>query len=77
MTLGMVKSSMNKKYAALTAIAALSIALTSAITQLGGSTPITPCPTEDSMNCYWDATLSGNGEGRSFLDIDGLAYYAD
>lgn len=37
----------------------------------------TPCATEDSTNCYWDADLAGNGEGRSFVDIDGTAYYQD
>lgn len=25
-----------------------------------------PCPTEDSTNCYWDATTQGNGAGTSF-----------
>lgn len=33
------------------------------------------CVTESSTNCYWDATTSGNGLGRSFVDIDGIAYY--
>lgn len=36
-----------------------------------------PCPTEDSTNCYWDASVQGNGEGRSFVDIDGTLYYQD
>lgn len=35
-----------------------------------------PCPLEDSTNCYWDASSSGNGVGSSFIDIDGTAYYA-
>lgn len=35
------------------------------------------CPTEDSTNCYWDATQHGNGYGNSFVDIDGTAYYLD
>ena len=35
----------------------------------------TPCATEDSTNCFWDAQHRGNGEGRSFLDIDGTAHY--
>ena len=33
-----------------------------------------PCATEDSLNCYWDASASGNGIGQSFIDIDGTAY---
>lgn len=37
----------------------------------------TACATEDSTNCYWDATLHGNGEGRSFIDIDGTLYFQD
>lgn len=30
-----------------------------------------PCITEDSENCYWDATTMGNGVGTSFVNIDG------
>jgi hypothetical protein len=29
----------------------------------------TPCPTEDSSNCYWDAGEAGNGRGHSFYAI--------
>ena len=32
----------------------------------------TPCATEDSdANCYWDAALRGNGEGSSFVVVEG------
>jgi hypothetical protein len=31
----------------------------------------TPCPTEDSANCYWDAQTRSNGKGDSFLDLGG------
>lgn len=37
----------------------------------------TPCEVEDSRNCYWDAGSSGNGEGQSFIDIEGVAYYVE
>ena len=37
--------------------------------------PTTPCVTEDSRDCYWDATIRGNGEGRSFWDIGGEVVY--
>lgn len=33
------------------------------------------CETEDSTNCYWDATVQGNGLGQSFVDINGTAHY--
>lgn len=33
------------------------------------------CATEDSTNCYWDARIRGNGQGNSFIDINGTAYY--
>lgn len=33
------------------------------------------CAQEDSTNCYWDATIRGNGQGNSFIDVDGTAYY--
>jgi len=29
-----------------------------------------PCPTEDSVSCYWDAESRGNGQGRSFVVDD-------
>lgn len=35
----------------------------------------TPCPTEDSDWCYWDAAERGNGEGRSFTDYGGVIVY--
>lgn len=35
----------------------------------------TPCVTEDSDNCYWDAQTSGNGQGRSFVVLDGVVHY--
>ena len=38
---------------------------------------LTPCPTEDSANCVWDATIQGNGHGQSFIDIGGTAYTLD
>lgn len=43
----------------------------------GFRTPFnTPCPTEDSTGCYWDADTMGNGHGNSFVvDYDGTTYY--
>jgi len=35
------------------------------------------CEEEDSRNCIWHADQSGNGEGVSFVDIDGVAYYPE
>jgi len=35
-----------------------------------------PCVTEDSSNCFWDASTRGNGRGASFLDIAGHQFYA-
>ncbi len=29
----------------------------------------TPCPTEDSQGCYWDAAAHGNGQGTSFVAV--------
>ena len=33
------------------------------------------CEYEDSDNCYWDASSSGNGEGASFVAFRGGVYY--
>jgi len=30
-----------------------------------------PCQTEDSVNCYWDASEQGNGLGNDFIAIEG------
>lgn len=35
----------------------------------------TPCPTEDSDNCHWDAATQGNGQGQSFTVTDGVVTY--
>ena len=35
------------------------------------SIPLPPCPTEDSTDCWWDATVHGNGLGHSFVNYDG------
>lgn len=29
-----------------------------------------PCPTEDSVNCYWDADTMGNGEGTDSVSVN-------
>jgi hypothetical protein len=39
--------------------------------------PLPPCEYEDSENCFWDAGEAGNGEGTSFVDIDGTPYYPE
>ncbi len=36
-----------------------------------------PCPTEDSDNCYWDAETMGNGQGTSYVSIDGVLYFPE
>ena len=36
-----------------------------------------PCEPEDSTNCYWNAQQMGNGLGTSFVNIDGVYYYAE
>lgn len=35
-----------------------------------------PCPTEDSDDCYWDAARMGNGQGTSFVSLQGITYRA-
>lgn len=48
------------------------------VTENGGYFPtltLIPCAQEDSVNCYWDAARMGNGEGTSFVNIDGTMYY--
>lgn len=36
---------------------------------------LVPCVTEDADNCYWDADRQGNGQGRSFVTINGETSY--
>lgn len=36
--------------------------------------PLLPCPTEDSIGCYWDADTMGNGQGNDVITLrDGVA----
>lgn len=35
------------------------------------------CPTEDSSWCVWDAQHQGDGQGKSFIDINGHVFYLD
>lgn len=35
------------------------------------------CQYEDSTNCYWDASARGNGQGASFVNLNGVYYYAE
>jgi len=35
----------------------------------------TPCPSEDTHGCYWDAAHRGNGVGTSFVDVAGRPFY--
>jgi hypothetical protein len=39
---------------------------------------IVPCVNEDSDgDCFWMADTMGNGEGRSFVELAGVTYYAE
>lgn len=39
--------------------------------------PLPTCAQEDSENCIWDASVDGNGLGRSLVNIEGDVYYLD
>lgn len=32
------------------------------------ATALPPCPTEDSVHCYWDASQAGNGIGSDIVN---------
>ncbi len=34
----------------------------------------TPCVTEDSIDCTWNAPTMGNGQGQSFVNIGGTVH---
>lgn len=69
--------------AAFAGVAAISVVSTLTVVNvfLGPATspaePTTPaCVTEDDTNCFWDATVQGNGFGNSFYtDAAGQTYY--
>lgn len=63
---------------AMSAISAIILALTVVgACALVPSPALPPCAAEDSDNCFWDATVRGNGEGRSFVSLDGVVYLAE
>ena len=39
-----------------------------------GSIVLEPCVTEDSVDCYWNGTTMGNGDGTSFIHLNGITY---
>lgn len=41
----------------------------------GSEWTFTPCRTEDSRNCWWNAHRRGNHEGRSFVNLNGARLY--
>jgi len=49
-------------------------------TPTGGYFPtlsLRPCLVEDDDDCYWDAARMGNGQGTSFMRLDGVTYYPE
>lgn len=41
----------------------------------GSKWSVPTCKYEDSSNCYWDAQRRGNGQGRSWVHLNGKVYY--
>ena len=62
-----------------TTLTAIGVALGIAYAVLPGHAPqLPPCPTEDSVSCYWDGHTMGNGTGRSYtVDAHGTLTYTD
>lgn len=50
------------------------IALLSILVLIPISIAQLPCPTEDSVNCSWDAAKQGNGGGQSFTSFAAFGY---
>lgn len=49
-------------------------ALPAIFTHNGDILELPACEQEDSKNCYWDATIRGNGLGNSFYDVNGKTF---
>lgn len=58
----------------ITAIAALLIGV-GFINTANYQDMLPPCTTEDSNNCYWDASEHGNGVGYDFYVINDVLRY--
>jgi len=56
--------------------ASIPVPTTAGTVEPGGNRVIPPCAVEDATNCYWDAATMGNGQGRSFINWNGVYYYA-
>ena len=56
-------------------ILVLMVAMLAGGAGIAQASELAPCEFEDSANCYWDASERGNGQGDSFVDVDGTAYY--
>lgn len=57
-------------------VAGILAACSPAVDQLPVRT-LPPCEHDEvtPVDCYWDAARMGNGQGRSFIVFDGVAYY--
>ena len=63
---------MSRRLHALLCVLALagSYAVVSVISGLAydaANPPLPPCPTEDSLHCYWDSSTMGNGLGEDVV----------
>ena len=56
-------------------ILVLMVAMLAGGAGIAQASELAPCEFEDSANCYWDSSERGNGQGDSFVDVDGTAYY--
>lgn len=59
----------------LVGVIAVSLLITNAQPEQVTEHVLAPCATEDSDQCWWDDDVQGNGDGMSFVVIDGEVYY--
>lgn len=61
----------------ITIIIVLAITSAAALTQISTITTAlaTPCPTEDSENCFWDG--GHNGQGSTYVRVFETTYFLD
>jgi hypothetical protein len=59
------------------ATVAFVVSMLTGMSEPTGKVELSPCAAEDSENCYWNAQDRGNGEGTSFIRLDGVTYYPE
>ena len=71
------KGTLMRKAIATTTGLAIALSVGAGIAYIAPTSDLPACEFEDSTNCVWNADSQGNGQGRSFINLNGTIHYLD